>query len=434
MKNLLALLCILNALAAFAQIPISNSSLHYLQNFDSLDSAGTSLSRMPAGWSFFEWGGSSCNATYRASTGTGTSGDTYSYGLSNSSERALGSLCSSGMPNVCYGLRFVNLTGSYLNAVDITFKAEQWRRNGSGKSDSMLFYYSTNSNSVVNDSSFINWTQVPELLVTSVTKSLPAAALNGNDTSKRIAFSLPLALAPGDTICFRWYDYNAIASDDGLAIDSLDMLFHSGIPPGLFRPHVVRLYPEPGAQDVAANATPTIEFDRVIVKGSTGAVYIKDRNTQLVQSLTFGSSKLKTNGHIASMYLLNLQAGHTYQITFDSTVFDTAGFHCVGLYDTTAWTFTVEAPTQVLSISENEEFVVVNPVKNGMLRILQGSPVGERWDLVISDLRGRRVFYRKINAMPKNGIFEVELEIPRGFYVLNLISGGVILRKEIVVE
>src|SRR5690606_39708933 len=127
MKSMMLLIAGMLPLApSSAQIAVTAATLTYTQDFNSLDSAGTALTAMPAGWSFYEWGGASADATYRASTGSTTSGNTYSFGLSGTAERSLGSLCSGGVPNVSYGARFVNLTGAFINGVTITYKAEQW--------------------------------------------------------------------------------------------------------------------------------------------------------------------------------------------------------------------------------------------------------------------------------------------------------------------
>jgi hypothetical protein len=72
--------------------PISLTTIGsaYAQNFDSLATSGTS-STLPAGWAFSE-SGSGANITYTAGTGSGTTGDTYSFGVAGTNavtDRAL---------------------------------------------------------------------------------------------------------------------------------------------------------------------------------------------------------------------------------------------------------------------------------------------------------------------------------------------------------
>src|SRR5690242_18238883 len=67
----------------------------YTQNFDTLASSGTS-SLVPDGWSFLETG-TNANTLYSAGSGSGTAGDTYSFGATSSTERAFGGLQSGSL-------------------------------------------------------------------------------------------------------------------------------------------------------------------------------------------------------------------------------------------------------------------------------------------------------------------------------------------------
>ena len=90
------------ALAA-GTISLSNLGT-YTQNFDMLASAGTS-DVVPNGWAFAE-SGTNANTLYTAGTGSGNSGDTYSFGASGSSERAFGTLRSGSLlPTIGVSLR-----------------------------------------------------------------------------------------------------------------------------------------------------------------------------------------------------------------------------------------------------------------------------------------------------------------------------------------
>ncbi len=73
-------------------VSISAIGAAITQNFDTLASTGTS-STVPAGWYFNEVG-TAANTLYTAGSGSGTSGDTYSFGVTASTERAFGTLLS----------------------------------------------------------------------------------------------------------------------------------------------------------------------------------------------------------------------------------------------------------------------------------------------------------------------------------------------------
>ena len=415
--------CFFSFLSTKAQIFITSASLSYTQDFNSLDTSGASLTAMPAGWSFYEWGGSSANTVYRASTGSATSGDTYSYGAAGSTDRALGSLCSSGVPNVSYGVRFINKTTAFINAVTITYKAEQWRRNGSGKMDSVLFFYGYGGKTIA-DTPLSSWIDVPALLITSITTAMPAAATNGNDTSRVYKATIFVSLPAGDTISFRWYDYNAAGNDDGLSIDSLTMTFNIGPPSTANKPAIIGLSPAPNAIGVPVATNPVITFDKNIVTGSAGSIYIKDRLTQTMQTFAASSSNVTVSGRVATINGVLLQSGSSYHITFDSTAFDTAGFHCTGMYDTSAWVF---ATTPVGVPGRNEHatlpFTVVNPVRNGscLLSGFMAEPAVLSID--IYDMAGRALFRCGHPATKGLNRFSLNTALPAGIYLIRLTDG-----------
>ena len=74
----------------FASGTISLTALDtpYTQNFDTLALSGTS-STVPTGWDFLE-AGANANTTYTAGTGSSNTGDSYSFGLAASTDRAFG--------------------------------------------------------------------------------------------------------------------------------------------------------------------------------------------------------------------------------------------------------------------------------------------------------------------------------------------------------
>src|SRR5690348_4368479 len=107
--------------ASQAQISITSGSLLYTQNFDALDTvvystANPGSTNLPTGWSIFEYGTSTTrvNNGYTADSGASNTGDTYSYGVRGTTERALGSLASGSLSSN-YGAKFVNNTGSVIS-------------------------------------------------------------------------------------------------------------------------------------------------------------------------------------------------------------------------------------------------------------------------------------------------------------------------------
>src|SRR5258705_6232139 len=93
----------------------------YSETFDTLASSGTSSS-VPNGWAFSETG-TNANTTYTAGTGSSTTGDTYSFGATGSTERAFGTLLSGALvPRI--GAQFTNNTGSVVTSLTMAYTGE----------------------------------------------------------------------------------------------------------------------------------------------------------------------------------------------------------------------------------------------------------------------------------------------------------------------
>ena len=107
--------------------------LAYQENFDTLAISGTS-SLLPAGWEILETG-TNANLTYTAGTGSGNAGDTYSFGSTAATDRALGGLLSGSLTPL-FGVAFVNNTGQLITSLDVSFTGEQWRA-GHGRARSI---------------------------------------------------------------------------------------------------------------------------------------------------------------------------------------------------------------------------------------------------------------------------------------------------------
>jgi predicted extracellular nuclease len=193
----------------------------YTQDFDTLALSGTSSS-VPTGWDFYE-SGSNANSTYTASNGSSTSGDTYSFGSTSSSERAFGGL-QSGSLNPTIGAQFANNTGSIITGLQISYTGEMWRAGVTNRNaaDRLDFQYSTDATSLSNGT----WTNVDSLDFNSPNINTSAGPLDGNSSANRTAISYTLTglnIANGATFWIRWSDYNIASSDDGLAVDDFSI-------------------------------------------------------------------------------------------------------------------------------------------------------------------------------------------------------------------
>src|SRR5688572_5269994 len=92
--SLLSLVLLAAAVTPVSAVTLFQFNVSHLENFDTLAIATDSV--MPAGWQFTETG-TSANTTYGAGTGSSSTGNTYSFGATGSTERALGSVRTSGV-------------------------------------------------------------------------------------------------------------------------------------------------------------------------------------------------------------------------------------------------------------------------------------------------------------------------------------------------
>ncbi len=216
----LALCLTFSYLSVWSQVPISALNSTYTQDFNTLANTGTS-SVLPAGWVLTETGTSaSADGLYAAGTGSSNAGNAYSFGVSGTTDRALGGLLS-GTLTPTLGAGFVNNTTSTITSVAITYTGEQWRLGTTGRADSLLFQYSSNATSL----STGVWTGVASLNFGSPATAV-VGALDGNLPANRQTLSYTitgLMLAPGSAFWIRWNDFNASGSDDGLAVDDFSL-------------------------------------------------------------------------------------------------------------------------------------------------------------------------------------------------------------------
>ncbi len=210
-------------------VPIGYISGIYTQNFDTLATSGTS-SALPLGWAFLE-GGGNANSTYSAGTGSGTAGDTYSFGPTGNTDRALGTLLS-GTLNSIIGAEFQNDSGNVITELSISYTGEQWRRgnNVSGAADRLAFSIGVGATGL-NSGTFV---AVSDLDFTSRNTGTATGTLNGNDNANRETIThtiTGLNIAAGQAFWIRWVDTDlAPGADDGLAIDDFS-LSATALPP-----------------------------------------------------------------------------------------------------------------------------------------------------------------------------------------------------------
>jgi hypothetical protein len=233
--------CLLAAGQLSAQVSISSGNT-YTENFDALGSASATWadnSTLPG------WYASLTNVTsgvvgpyttaYAVSTGGGSgfnsSSTLYAWGLSGSSERALGgspATASQGM----LGWRLANGGTSAITNLSLSYYGEQWRRDNGTSTISVSYQvFPTGGGSL---STLGGWTAAPASLTFATLTTGTAGAMDGNAATNRAwrtATFSGLNLPPGGEIWFKWALVKVNGNNLPQGIDDARVAVNLGAPP-----------------------------------------------------------------------------------------------------------------------------------------------------------------------------------------------------------
>jgi len=233
----------------------------YNQDFNTLsNTAGSTTNNLTIpGWFMTEAGGGARdNEQYAVDNGNSGTGDTYSYGSTGNTERALGGL-QSGTLIPTFGACFTNNTGVTVSNLTIGYTGEEWRLGATGRTDQVDFEYSLDATSLTTGT----WTAVNPLDFVTPNTAAPVGLKDGNNPSFRTVISSaisPLSIANGATVWIRWLDANPAGNDDGLAVDDFS------ITPSVLdvAPSVLTTNPPNGATGVGSAANIDITFSEPV--------------------------------------------------------------------------------------------------------------------------------------------------------------------------
>lgn len=281
MRGLLAALALCLPVSAMAQqvgsgaVALTGPGAGASEDFDTLaNSHGSTSDVLPTGWYFQEVGNSNANGTYLVDDGTSNSGNTFSYGSSGNSDRALGALASGSVQSTI-GAQLRNDSGSHLSELNISFYVEQWRLGDLNGADALAFGYSIDATSLSSGS----WSAFQSLDAVSPVTSGPASSkLDGNAVANRAQVSATLTglnLAPGASLWIRWTDINDAGVDDALAIDDVVFGTPVDVPPTL-----LASLPVDGATDFPADGSVLLTFSEPVdVTGTWFTLQCSDSGT-----------------------------------------------------------------------------------------------------------------------------------------------------------
>lgn len=188
----------------------------YRQSFDQLPLTGEGANdALPTGWSFIEQG-AAADQHLVAGDGSSPIGNTYSFGTN--SDRALGTLLSGSLRSTII-FTFQNTSLHTVQSMRVRYRAERWRVGSLDRPDRLDFQYRM-------DTTGTSWIDCDSLDMIVYTQATSVGAADGQtpDHSQSIEALLNgIRLPPNAVGQFRWIDWDAVGSDDGLAIEDFEV-------------------------------------------------------------------------------------------------------------------------------------------------------------------------------------------------------------------
>ncbi len=333
----------LAAISAAAAAPVAITGAgSYTQDFDSLPSAGVGTTNL---WTndttLAGWYASQTPTTFYVLAGNGSSnsGGLYSFGATDSTERALGSLGSGTPKTISYGVLFQNTGTSSVTINALSYTGEQWRNGGNATAQKLALAYQKSSSAITTPGSATGWTALTAGDFTGPIASTTLAALDGNLAANQTAISTNpgIAVATGEYVMFRWQDVDDSGADHGLGIDNLTVSWIVNAAPAL-----------------TLTANPTNFIENAGAAASTGTVTIP---AALVSDL-----------------IVNLLSSDTTEATVPAAATITAG--------TTTATFPIDAVNDLLA--DGTQSVTLTASASGYINGQTGLTVDNDTDAAIT--------------------------------------------------
>jgi hypothetical protein len=196
-----------------------------------------------AGWYGLADPTASVGTRFGATDGDQTTGGQISFGLPNSSDRALGLLATSTTGSTVFGAKLINGTSQTLKFMNLQFTGEVWRQSNLAK---MLEFYYFIDPRATNPFSVNATAILPALNVTlpTIPSDVGGAAVDGtaalNQTNLSVANQVITNWAPGAALWLVWEMANPAGKSQGVAIDNLS--FSASVwPSGLSAPSLTAL-------------------------------------------------------------------------------------------------------------------------------------------------------------------------------------------------
>jgi hypothetical protein len=200
-----------------AAFPINSSG-------ESTNTGGLGLSTTMPGWYGLADPAASVGTRFGATDGDQTTGGQISFGLPNSSNRALGLLATSSTGYTAFGAKFINGTSQTLNSMDLRFTGEIWRQSDTAKTLEFYYFIDPTATNVFSTSTTAF---LPALNVSfpTVAADVGGEAVDGtaaiNQTNLGVVNQVITNWEPGAALWLVWEMASSAGKSQGLAIDNL---------------------------------------------------------------------------------------------------------------------------------------------------------------------------------------------------------------------
>lgn len=222
-----------------------------------------------------------------------------------------------------------------------------------------------------------------------------------------------------------WIRIVALAASTGsgsrttTAIDDFELRWTGVASPG-YRPLAQRLFPANGAVDVKPGSILSVKFSRYISMGTTGVVQVKNESDNTMQVIPVGSASLNVSGRELLISDVLLDPEKTYNVTFDSSIVDTAGAGNYTWDDTSKWRFTTAPLVGIRERGSKAGFFVVDK-GNGRVELLLAGMVPGNYTIVLFNASGRQISTRELALAAAQQVFSFQdVELPPGLYVVRV--------------
>jgi hypothetical protein len=181
-----------------------------------------------AGW----YGAGVSAAQFGATDGDQTTGGDISFGLPNSSQRALGLLATSSTKGTSFGVRFLNGTGTTLTRMNLQFTGEVWRQSNVPKTLPFSYYVDLTGTNTFTPAAVT--AAIPSLNVNipTVAADSGGVAVDGslplNQTNLSVINQVITNWPPGAALWLVWQMPDTTGKAQGLGIDNLS--FSASVP------------------------------------------------------------------------------------------------------------------------------------------------------------------------------------------------------------